>query len=116
MQSTDYDRTLQSAAVNLNAMYPLTPADLYMDSVTWNPIPIHTIPVNMDASLGMERPCPAYDELFNSTVTDFTTEFFGQHEELLNYLREHTGLPLKNIWDVGSIYDILYIEESSNKR
>lgn len=116
VQSTDYDRTLQSAIINTNAMYPPTPEDRYVDTVDFNPIPIHTVPKHLDASLGMERHCPEYDRLFNKSVGEFTSRLFDENKKLLQYLRKHTGFELETLWRVQDLYDTMFIQELNGMR
>ncbi|CAF4414103.1 unnamed protein product, partial [Adineta steineri] len=60
VRSTDIDRTLMSAQSNIVGLYPvLNKTD---DKVPIQPIPIHTVSINLDFLLG-QNDCPRYDQL-----------------------------------------------------
>ena len=48
VQSTDYDRTLMSAYCNLAGLYPPSGQQVWNRNITWQPIPVHTVPKDMD--------------------------------------------------------------------
>jgi lysosomal acid phosphatase len=48
IRSTDVDRTLMSAASNLAGLYPPEGGQIWNTNIKWQPIPIHTVPENMD--------------------------------------------------------------------
>lgn len=49
MQSSGYDRTLMSAGAFLAGFYPLNQSNSWnKDNITWQPIPIHSAPLEYD--------------------------------------------------------------------
>lgn len=46
--STDVDRTLMSAAVDLSGFFPPQGHQVWDKDIPWQPIPVHTMPVAED--------------------------------------------------------------------
>lgn len=44
IRSTDYDRTLMSAEANLAGLYPPEKQQMFNPNISWQPIPVHTVP------------------------------------------------------------------------
>lgn len=53
IRSTDFDRTLESAQANLAGLFP--EASPGRSEATWQPIPVHTVPVTEDKVRGLDR-------------------------------------------------------------
>lgn len=48
VRSTDVDRTLMSAYSNLAGLYEPSKKKNWNENILWTPIPVHTLPENMD--------------------------------------------------------------------
>lgn len=69
VQSTDTDRTLNSAAYALSAIFPPMNEQIWNKSLMWQAIPIHTIPKYLDYILSMDKQCPKYKHAFQVNLT-----------------------------------------------
>ncbi|XP_032638090.1 lysosomal acid phosphatase isoform X3 [Chelonoidis abingdonii] len=68
VRSTDYDRTLMSAEANLAGLYPPQGQQVFNPNVSWQPIPVHTVPDSAERLLKFPlSPCPRYEQLQNET-------------------------------------------------
>uniref|UniRef100_A0A8C3HRA4 Lysosomal acid phosphatase n=1 Tax=Chrysemys picta bellii TaxID=8478 RepID=A0A8C3HRA4_CHRPI len=68
IRSTDYDRTLMSAEANLAGLYPPQGQQVFNPNVSWQPIPVHTVPDSAERLLKFPlSPCPRYEQLQNET-------------------------------------------------
>ncbi|KAM5248161.1 lysosomal acid phosphatase isoform 3-T3 [Ctenodactylus gundi] len=85
VRSTDFDRTLMSAEANLAGLFPPGGTQLFNPNISWQPIPVHTVPVSEDRqSHGLLLPPWASPQTLQrlSRLKDFSFRFlFGIHEQ-----------------------------------
>ncbi|XP_015117780.1 uncharacterized protein LOC107041654 [Diachasma alloeum] len=116
VRSTDVDRTLMSAQVNLAGLYPPVDDQVFDDELKWMPIPVHTTPEKEDNVLAGEKYCARYSlELKRLTASPVIQNILQDNRELLDYLTKMTGKTI-NFSDVFvHIYDSLFIQRLYNK-
>lgn len=121
IESTDNERTLQSAAINTAALFPpvADSEDRWTEAAgsigtVWQPVPVHTVPLHLDEHLWCGRPCPAYDQLFRHAHQRLIEHYHVHHKHLMAYVSKHSGSPLRSILDVWSVYDSLTVEAENN--
>ncbi|XP_061760643.1 lysosomal acid phosphatase isoform X2 [Nerophis ophidion] len=116
VRSTDYDRTLMSAEANLAGFYPPTDQQVFSPNLNWQPIPVHTVPKSQEKLLSFPlEDCPRYKILMNET--EHTEEFINvtsANKDLIELVRNKTGLNKTNVESVWSVYDTLFCESRHN--
>ncbi|KAE8606595.1 hypothetical protein XENTR_v10010797 [Xenopus tropicalis] len=116
VQSTNVDRTLMSAEANLAGLYPPKGSQIFNPNITWQPIPVHTVPESEDKLLKFPlTPCPEYLRLQEETRQ--SAEFVNMtrdNEAFLRMVANKTGLSECSLETVWSVYDILFCEKMHN--
>nr|CAH7742756.1 unnamed protein product [Callosobruchus chinensis] len=108
VRSTDKDRTLMSAYANLAGLYPPQGFQVWNDELAWQPIPVHTIPREIDDVIVEKRTCPKYTTLLNETInSDFYISVNEENAEFYKNMSEWTKLDVKDVEDVKLIKSTL---------
>uniref|UniRef100_A0A098LZ60 Lysosomal acid phosphatase n=1 Tax=Hypsiglena sp. JMG-2014 TaxID=1550645 RepID=A0A098LZ60_9SAUR len=112
VRSTDFDRTLMSAEANLAGLYPPKGQQVFNPNITWQPIPVHTVPDHMEKLLRFPLPsCPRYEQLQNETK--HTPEYVNMtihNMEFLKMVANMTGIQDVSLESVWSVHDALFCE------
>lgn len=116
VRSTDYDRTLMSAEANLAGLYPPSGQQVFKPDLKWQPIPVHTVPQSEERLLSFPlEDCPRYQQLMNET--EHTEEFLNvtaTYQDIIELVRNKTGLNHTTVETVWSVYDTLFCESRHN--
>jgi lysosomal acid phosphatase len=116
VRSTDVDRTLMSAQSNLAGLYPPHGYMKWNKDLAWQPIPVHTVPLNEDALLSSHAYCPRFDRLYEELKTSqWMEDIYNKNKELFQYISKHSGWNISDIQRLDWVYDCLLIEARYNK-
>ncbi|XP_062973564.1 lysosomal acid phosphatase [Elgaria multicarinata webbii] len=114
IRSTDFDRTLMSAEANLAGLYPPEGQQVFNPNISWQPVPVHTVPDSVERLLKFPlSPCPRYEQLQNETRQ--TAEYLNktiENMEFLETVANMTGIQDVSLETVWSVYDTLFCEKT----
>ncbi|XP_053472580.1 lysosomal acid phosphatase [Ictalurus furcatus] len=113
VRSTDYDRTLMSAASNLAGLYPPKGSQVFHPGLDWQPIPIHTVSQDEEKLLSFPiENCPRYQLLMKETErTEIVLNITKTYKDFLEMVRNKAGLKSTSIETIWSVYDTLFCEQ-----
>lgn len=109
--STDCERTMMSALVNLAGLFPPNSNQQWNKDLLWEPIPIHaTLPLKDDYFVAATfAPCERFDYL-RKPLQDKLNE---ENDDLFKYLEINLNKTFQYL-DAFFIYDTLLIESLNN--
>ncbi|XP_074961538.1 lysosomal acid phosphatase isoform X3 [Phalacrocorax aristotelis] len=115
IRSTDCDRTLMSAEANLAGLYPPEGQQMFNPNISWQPIPVHTVPESEEKLLKFPlTPCPRYEQLQNETR--HSAEYINKTKanwQFLQMVANETGIWNISLECVWSVYDTLFCEHDT---
>lgn len=113
---TDYERTLMSASACMAGLFPPSDEQTWNQHLTWQPIPIHTVPIEMDYILHARTSCSRYNWAMQKYLeSPEYTAIIAKHQQLFQYLEEKTESRVQSLDDVQTIYNTLWIQKLKNK-
>ncbi len=89
---------------------------MWNSKLPWQPIPVHTIPLEEDSLLTHHARCPEFERLLAQLMeSDEVRAIDEENEWLYAQLTEHTGQNVTNMNLVNFVFDTLFIEQLYNK-
>lgn len=103
-----------SAEANLAGLFPPSGVQRFNPNISWQPIPVHTVPIAEDRLLKFPLgPCPRYEQLQNETrqTPEYQSESV-QNAQFLDMVANETGLTDVTLETVWNVYDTLFCEQT----
>lgn len=112
--AADHEVTLMSAECVLAGLYSLKPKDQWLSGLSWDPVPVHTMPEDEDA-IAMLSKCDKYDQLFDEAKkADEFVKINKENADMFKLLSEKTGWDIQDIEYVRALYQIIYLYNNYN--
>ncbi|KRX98103.1 putative acid phosphatase 5 [Trichinella pseudospiralis] len=130
VRSTDTNRTILSALVNLAGLFPHISNDSALH-LNWQPIPVHSVSKDNDPHFAFYSivhvafkllytfaKCKKVDDIYwNEVMTSAPVlKLMHEHAELFDMLRKQTGFSLKTLDDIYQVYEPLYSLVNEKKK
>ncbi|XP_077291034.1 prostatic acid phosphatase-like [Arctopsyche grandis] len=115
IKSSAKSRTLMSAYTFLAGLYPPTPKQTWNSNIAWQPIPVNSLPRELDPMLAMKKPCSEYDKHFKAMQES------SEYQKLNDSLRDiygnmslYTKDSINSIRIVEDLYTSLIIQKQND--
>uniref|UniRef100_A0A6M2D445 Putative lysosomal acid phosphatase n=1 Tax=Rhipicephalus microplus TaxID=6941 RepID=A0A6M2D445_RHIMP len=114
-RSSARERCLESIQTNLYGLYPPRDKKVWNSEVDWQPVPIQTMPVDLDGMLYEDAICPADDEeLERIRESPEGAEGMSNNADFMRTLEQLSGKKMTDWVSVRDLLDTLTIERSRN--
>ncbi|KAI4483702.1 hypothetical protein M0804_007962 [Polistes exclamans] len=110
VRSSDSDRCIMSAQTLLAGLYPPTVEEIFVPNMPWRPIPVHTIPRELDDLITVKAYCPNLENALNQARYNESKRSDKMLADYYDELSNYTQQPVRTILDVEFLYNVLEIE------
>jgi len=112
-RSSGRDRCIESIQTNLAGLYAPKGDHVWNKNLNWQPVPIQSMPVNMDGMLYEDAVCKKDDEVLEDMrKTGEGKEVMDKYGDLMKFLQEKSGKKMTDWVSVRDLLDTLTIEKS----
>lgn len=105
-----------SAQANLAGLFPPSDEEKWSDEIPWQPIPVHTVPTELDHVLLGTRPNPRFTvalERFQKEDPEIQRTLV-EHADIFKELTEESGEDIKTIGDIFYLHNVLSFQKDRN--
>ncbi|KAG5348337.1 EHD1 protein, partial [Acromyrmex charruanus] len=113
IRSSYTDRCIMSALALLAGLFTPSPEDMFVPGLTWTPVPVQSIPRELDKLIVMKAPCPKLEAALKQAYIEEDKKSGKKMAEYYKELTQHTGRNMTLI-NVEFLYNTLQIEEQHN--
>ncbi|XP_035430321.1 prostatic acid phosphatase-like [Spodoptera frugiperda] len=111
IRSSDKSRCLMSAYTFLAGLYPPTERQLWHPELPWQPVPVHSLPRELDNIVAATKPCKAWKAMYQEQLAEKNAD--PKFAELFDYLSKHTNQSMRSILPVDFLYSTLLSEQEA---
>lgn len=111
--SSDLDRTIMSAQLNLAGLFPTNKSQTnWNPDINWQPVPLHTIAMEDDNIIRMKRKCPRFYEMFDDFIhnSELMKKINTENADLFKDLSQKSGENITTIMEIDDFYATLLVE------
>lgn len=106
-----------SAQACLASLFRPSGDQVWNNELSWQPIPVHSLPRTEDPYLSSEKICERFDyvmlQFMNTTAY---TDYFTKHKALITYMEKKSGMDLQTITGMVLLYDVLWVQQLKGMR
>lgn len=111
VRSSDKSRCLMSAYTFLAGLYPPTERQMWHPELPWQPVPVHSLPKELDNIIAATKPCKNWYTMYKEQLAIQDSD--PKYSELFDYLTKHTNQTLRSVLDTDFLYSTLLSEQDA---
>ncbi|XP_026331688.1 testicular acid phosphatase homolog, partial [Hyposmocoma kahamanoa] len=112
VRSSDKSRCMMSAYTFLAGLYPPTERQMWHPDIPWQPIPVHSLPRELDNIVAGTKQCKVWKEMYVELLEEMNAD--PKYTDLFDYLSKHTNQSMRSILEVDYLYSALMAQQESN--
>ncbi|XP_054011568.1 lysosomal acid phosphatase-like [Hylaeus anthracinus] len=110
-QSSYADRCIMSAQTLLAGLYPPSSDEIFVPGLNWRPVPVHSVPRDLDKTIVVKAPCPRLEEALKEAYANESGRVGTPSADYYRQISAHTGQNIATITEVEFLYNTLEIEK-----
>ncbi|CAG4921724.1 unnamed protein product [Colias eurytheme] len=111
VRSSDASRCMMSAYTFLAGLYPPTDRQMWHPEIMWQPIPVHSLPREIDNIVAATKPCKAWKRMYEELLDEKNSD--TKYTELFDYLSKHTNQTMRSVLNVDFLYSTLNTQQEA---
>ncbi|XP_013196183.2 prostatic acid phosphatase-like [Amyelois transitella] len=111
IRSSDKSRCMMSAYTFLAGLYPPTERQMWHPEIPWQPIPVHSLPRELDNIVAGSKKCKLFTEMYEELKTEKDLE--PRFSELFDYLSKYTNQSMRSVLDVDFLYSSMLAQQEA---
>ncbi|KPJ13773.1 Lysosomal acid phosphatase, partial [Papilio machaon] len=111
VKSSDKSRCLMSAYTFLAGLYPPSDRQTWHPELPWQPIPVHSLPKDLDNIVAQTKPCKVWKSMYEELLEEANAD--PKFSELFDYLSKHTNQSMRSVLDVDFLYSTLQTQQEA---
>lgn len=114
VQSSDVERCIDSAIANLASLFPTNAQMEYEKNFSFTPVPVHSVPGDLDDLLNIGAACPKLEGYINEDFygCDNASVFMSNHS-MISDLEQSLNITVESLETLYNIYDTFKIHEEA---
>ncbi|XP_050354371.1 lysosomal acid phosphatase-like [Nymphalis io] len=111
IKSSDKSRCMMSAYTFLAGLFPPSERQMWHPEISWQPIPVHSLPRHLDNVVAATKPCKVWKAMYNELVEEKNAD--PKFMELFDYLSKYTNQSMRSVVDVDFLYSTLQTQQEA---
>ncbi|XP_013148571.1 PREDICTED: lysosomal acid phosphatase-like [Papilio polytes] len=111
VRSSDKSRCLMSAYTFLAGLYPPSDRQMWHPELPWQPIPVHSLPKELDDIIAQTKPCKVWKSMYEELLEEANAD--PKFAELFDYLSKHTNQTMRSVLNVDFLYSTLQTQQEA---